>query len=128
MKSIVTIVIIIIIAIFILSAIFEDNSDKVVNLPNYLDQNNSNGTTVNNIKTTFKCSDGTDYNSCSNNKPNYCLNGNLIEKPETSGCAYEFVWVLNKCVSIYETNPQDINLNYTLRSKKETINYIVYKD
>lgn len=74
-----------------------------------------------------ECSDGTDYNSCSINKPFYCLDGNLIEKPETCGCAYEFVWVLNKCVSIYETNPKEITLSYVLRSKKGNIDYTVYK-
>lgn len=127
MKSIGTIVILIVIAIVILSVIFEDNSDNVVNLPSYSDQNNSNAVTTTNIKISPKCSDGTDYNSCSSNKPFYCLEGNLIEKPEICGCAYEFVWVLNKCVSIYETNPKEIDLNYTLRGKKEDINYTVYR-
>jgi hypothetical protein len=74
-----------------------------------------------------ECSDGTDYNFCSTNKPFYCLDGNLIEKPETCGCAYEFVWVLNKCVSIYETNPKEIDLNYTLRGKKGSVDYTVYR-
>ncbi len=84
-------------------------------------------TTISNQPPAPKCLDGTEYNSCSSNKPDYCLNGNLIEKPEICGCAYEFVWILNKCVSIYETNPKEIDLNYTLRGEKGDLNYIVYR-
>lgn len=37
--------------------------------------------------TSQKCNDGTPFNSCSSNKPNYCQNGSLIEKCQTCGCA-----------------------------------------
>ena len=33
-----------------------------------------------------KCADGTNYGSCSKNKPLYCYNGELIKKAATCGC------------------------------------------
>ncbi|MBS3080085.1 hypothetical protein J4221_01320 [Candidatus Pacearchaeota archaeon] len=33
-----------------------------------------------------KCSDGTLYNNCSEDKPYYCYNGELIKKAFTCGC------------------------------------------
>ncbi len=46
---------------------------------------NSNG---NSVKTIDKeqCSDGTLNEHCSKEKPNYCLNGELVENPYICGC------------------------------------------
>ena len=73
-----------------------------------------------------QCIDGTDYNSCSSNKPNYCKDGNLIEIPVICGCADGFTLDGDNCVSVYYTNPKDVTLDYILRGKKSNIDYTVY--
>lgn len=48
-----------------------------------------------------KCSDGTLYNQCSNNKPKYCYNGNLIDNCQMCGCSDNMVCQEeNTCVEI----------------------------
>jgi hypothetical protein len=37
------------------------------------------------------CADGTRYNSCSKDKPNYCSNGEIIEKASLCNCPENYV-------------------------------------
>jgi len=94
-----------------------------------IDESLSNITNIkySNLKPILQCSDNTDYNSCSSNKPNYCDNGYLIEKPILCGCADGFTLEGDNCVSIYATNPKDITLAYILRGSKGSIDYTVYR-
>jgi len=43
-----------------------------------------------------KCTDNTPYGQCSQNKPLYCENGNLIEKCGTCGCPNEQICLANQ--------------------------------
>jgi len=75
---------------------------------------------------TPKCDDGTYYSNCSNNKPYYCNDGNLVEQPILCGCANEYILQDSTCVSIYNLDPKTINLDYILRGNKGNIEYTVY--
>jgi len=45
-----------------------------------------------------KCSDGTEYGSCSLTKPKFCENGGLVDKAGTCGCVESFIVSGNSCV------------------------------
>lgn len=72
------------------------------------------------------CGDGTPYDSCSLTKPYFCLNGKLIDYVSVCGCPDNFFKRDDYCISIYQTNPKEISLNYTLRGKSDSINFIFY--
>ncbi len=73
------------------------------------------------------CNDGTLYGSCSETKPYFCSEGILIEKASSCGCYNSSQVKGDKCFSVYETNPLDITLYYTLRGEKYEIGFTVYR-
>jgi hypothetical protein len=73
------------------------------------------------------CGDGTLYNSCSQTKPYFCLDGKLIDLASECGCPYGFAKESNACKSSYQTNPKMINLVYTLRGERNSIDFVVYQ-
>ena len=72
------------------------------------------------------CGDGTIYDSCSANKPYYCLGGSLIQGATVCGCPEAFGEKGNACISVYHAAPKEINLSYVLRGEKETLEFEVY--
>lgn len=101
----------------------------------YLDNNYSNvdsNSIFNQIKTDTKiinyCDDGSIYGACSRNKPFFCdLNGILIKDINSCGCPSGEIQQNNECISIYNINPKTIKLGYTLRGKKDEIEFVAYK-
>lgn len=76
----------------------------------------------------FICADGTPYNACSTIKPYYCLeNGILVEKASVCGCPEGLTKDDNQCLSVYHTNPKNINLRYILNGNENEINFTVYE-
>jgi hypothetical protein len=51
---------------------------------------NNNYSLIDSIISPATCTDGTLYNLCSENKPYYCSNGNLIENASNCGCPYDY--------------------------------------
>ncbi len=74
------------------------------------------------------CGDGTLYNSCSDIKPYFCSGGKLIDLASVCGCPNNFVKRNDSCVSVYQTNPEELSLNYTLRGEDYSVNFSVYGD
>ncbi|VVB83985.1 Uncharacterised protein [uncultured archaeon] len=72
------------------------------------------------------CNDGTAYNSCSNAKPYFCINGSLMEKASACGCSNSSEINSDSCVSKYQTEPKDITLSYTLRGEEKEIIFTAY--
>jgi hypothetical protein len=62
----------------------------------YLDFSNRIPTEV--VPLTLNCSDGTNNNKCSNNKPFFCRNGSLEEKPTICGCPEGKRLYSNNCI------------------------------
>jgi len=52
------------------------------------------------FKETLNCTDGTKYNSCSLDKPLYCLNGTLINDSYKCGCPIDYKRINNSCEKI----------------------------
>lgn len=73
------------------------------------------------------CGDRTNYEVCSNAKPYYCSDGNLIEKASVCGCPNNLTSQGDSCFSKYKNNPNDIILNYTLRGEKGEMEFEVYE-
>ena len=74
-----------------------------------------------------RCSDETEYDACSIDKPLYCLNGTLVSKSSVCGCPPEFFPNdKERCSSIYLRNPKNTTLEYTLRGNKESFDWEVY--
>lgn len=46
------------------------------------------------------CSDGTEHGNCSDNKPDYCDNGSLIQSPEFCSCPEGYEFNENNCIEI----------------------------
>jgi len=46
------------------------------------------------------CSDGTPYDQCSQTKPKYCSNGNLIDKASSCGCPSGYEIANDQCIMI----------------------------
>jgi len=73
------------------------------------------------------CGDGTAFGECSENKPYFCEDGVLVDKASICGCPEILYESGEFCISDYQTNPKEIDLDYTLRGEESTINLIVYK-
>jgi hypothetical protein len=73
------------------------------------------------------CEDGTFYNGCSELKPYFCLNGALIKNTSLCGCPQTSKTEGNECISQYQFEPKEIDLNYTLEGKEGSIKFTVYK-
>lgn len=73
------------------------------------------------------CSDGTLVNECSLVQPYLCLAGKLVPKSSICGCDKNSQMFQDVCISSYQTNPKNISLDYTLNSKKGSINFTVYE-
>jgi hypothetical protein len=72
------------------------------------------------------CGDGTFYGTCSLTKPYYCDNGTLAEKASVCGCVDGANKAGETCVSEYNTNPQEITLNYIFEGEEKNIGFIAY--
>ena len=75
----------------------------------------------------LSCADKTKNNECSDVKPYFCLNGNLIKNASFCDCPTNSETEGNNCISKYEIVPKEIVLNYTLRGKEGNISLIVYQ-
>jgi hypothetical protein len=73
------------------------------------------------------CGDGTFYNACSLKKPYFCSEGILIEKASLCGCSDLLTKEGDLCVSGYQTNPKEVNLDYILRGEENSINFVAYE-
>jgi hypothetical protein len=60
----------------------------------------------------LRCSDGTLYDSCSTNKPLYCLNGSLESIPIKCGCGNGLVLAVNECKNATDLLPES---NYSCK-------------
>lgn len=74
-----------------------------------------------------KCFDGTLPNSCSEIRPYYCFQGELIELASSCGCPPVLRELGDNCVSDYQTGEKNVTLNYVLRGKKGEIEFVVYE-
>ena len=72
------------------------------------------------------CGDGTAYGDCSDRKPYFCEQGILVEKAYTCGCFENLTIDGDFCFSEYQTEIKNISLDYVLRGKNRTINFVVY--
>jgi hypothetical protein len=72
------------------------------------------------------CGDGTFYGNCSEDKPFYCDNGNLIEEANICGCPDFLSMNGHSCSSDLETGKKEIELKYFLKDQEEKINLSVY--
>ena len=72
------------------------------------------------------CNDGTFYNNCSEIKPFYCDDGNLIERASICGCNNVATQRIDSCITPYKNQPKNITLKYFLRGDESEINYTVY--
>jgi hypothetical protein len=72
------------------------------------------------------CADGTNFDSCSKIKPYFCYEGKLIKNASVCGCSNSSNLQGELCYSIYQFGPKNVTLNYTLRGKQKTIDFIVY--
>lgn len=75
---------------------------------------------------TASCGDGTFYETCSINKPYFCLDGELIENSFNCGCPENFVKSNGNCVSNYETGEKEIVLKYFLEGQQYYLDFVVY--
>lgn len=73
-----------------------------------------------------KCQDGTYYNSCSKNQPWYCKSGVLVERSSFCGCTDDFVPQGESCISTLYLNPKEVNFDYVLRGKRDSLNLTLY--
>tara|TARA_Y100000031_G_scaffold13671_1_gene14395 strand:- start:124 stop:1215 length:1092 start_codon:yes stop_codon:yes gene_type:complete len=74
------------------------------------------------------CNDGTLYDTCSLNKPYYCLNGILVEGSSVCSCPEIFNEKDNSCISDYHENSKQITLKYILEGNESEINLTVYEE
>jgi len=72
------------------------------------------------------CGDGTFYDTCSVNKPYFCSEQLLTEKASICGCPNTTEIEGDFCISLYQTNPKEINLTYVLRGEKNNISFTAY--
>jgi hypothetical protein len=72
------------------------------------------------------CGDGSFYNTCSLDKPYYCYKGILAENVLSCGCPDVMAQQNFNCVSQYQSDPESINLSYTLDGNNGTINFVAY--
>jgi hypothetical protein len=73
-----------------------------------------------------RCADGTIYDECSTEKPLYCSNGILWKKATLCGCPENEIPDGDLCVSKFETNPKNIDLEYTIRGNENNFEMTIY--
>lgn len=88
------------------------------NIVNVIDQTDYDGLPV--------CGDGSLYDTCSLRKPNFCLNGTLVEKATICGCSSNLTRLGDNCFSEYQSNPKEVILKYVLRGEEKNLSFIVY--
>jgi len=78
-----------------------------------------------NINKILRCSDGTVYDSCSNNKSLYCSNGTLVNLPNKCGCNSGLILAANIC-----KNPDDLlpNSNFSCKELVQNQLYVRFGD
>jgi len=72
------------------------------------------------------CGDGTRYEECSKTLPYFCSGGTLVQDTSFCKCPKGSVKKDGSCEYKYQTSPNLVSLNYTLKGKSEKINFIVY--
>lgn len=73
------------------------------------------------------CGDGSKYGVCSENKPYFCKNGTLIERPSLCKCPKNMNLKNGECTSKYEEGQKTITFDYFLRGNESSIDFSVYK-
>jgi len=73
------------------------------------------------------CGDGTISDQCSSDKPYFCLNKILVERPSLCGCPDGFEMDSDSCISSYHQGEKRIVLNYTFNGDENKISFIVYQ-
>lgn len=73
------------------------------------------------------CGDGTDFDSCSKDKPYFCDEGALVRNAEVCGCPEGFTKYYSVCTSKYQTGPKKVYLNYVLDGEVQKIGFVVYE-
>ena len=64
-----------------------------------------------------KCSDGTRYNECSQSKPYYCEDGNLLKKASICGCTQGLQINGQECVQIAKPEAKTREFEYVLKGE-----------
>ncbi len=73
------------------------------------------------------CGDGTFYDTCSLNKPYFCLDGILVENSTLCGCPIDFIKEEDSCISKFKINPKNVSLKYIIDGKEEELIFTTYK-
>ncbi|MBN2067551.1 MAG: hypothetical protein JW744_03725 [Candidatus Diapherotrites archaeon] len=74
-----------------------------------------------------RCEDGTEYGKCSNEKPIYCEDGNLVSKASVCGCGVDEEVEEEECVSIFLNGSEEKEFEYVLRGERGKILFTTYK-
>jgi hypothetical protein len=74
------------------------------------------------------CGDSTSYGQCSLNSPYFCENGQLIEKATECGCPEVLEQNGDSCISQYQENAHQVQLNYIQEGQEFSINFTVYEN
>ncbi len=72
------------------------------------------------------CGDLTPHEFCSLNKPYYCYNGTLMQKPTECGCPKNTELQAGTCVSVFEKEPQGRTFDYIVKGSEGNIEMTVY--
>ena len=74
------------------------------------------------------CGDGSFYDTCNLNKPYYCdaETEKLIEKASICGCPDGMSKSGERCISIYQAQPKEVNFKYVLRGEEKNLSFIAY--
>ena len=72
------------------------------------------------------CGDGTFYNTCSLNKPYYCLSGKLVLNASVCGCPKNFTIKNQTCYNDYFKEARNVSYKYYLNGKEGNINLTLY--
>jgi hypothetical protein len=80
-----------------------------------------NGICIQQTQPAQKCADGTLYGQCSTNKPQYCDNGNLVNKASLCGCPSGYKISENQCILDTSIKYKKIGIVYVSESN-ETYN------
>lgn len=73
------------------------------------------------------CGDGTFYNTCSLNKPYYCLNGKLVEDSYHCGCPEEMIKEEEGCRYENFTKGEKRNFKYLVEGKEFSLDFYTYE-
>ncbi len=72
-----------------------------------------------------KCSDNTRYNECSQNKPYYCEDGNLVKKASICGCPQGLQINGTECVQIVKPEAKTREFEYVLKGESGKVKVLM---